>query len=118
MIKYYVVFFCGIALVLLTGCANVEKETKTFSTIIEHTVHEGEFLGEVPVYIIDFIGDTYEYKSFHPVYKQADGTYTIDYLGKECILNKLNNPIVLPGCEYSKVNWKFDYNCYIEKIPY
>lgn len=115
--KLSAVLSCVIVLGILTGCAGAEQEAKTISNIIEHEIHKGEFLGEVPVYVIDFINETYEYKSFHPIYKQSEGSYTIDYLGEEYVLSRLDNPIVLPGCEYTKVKWKFNFDCFIKDIP-
>lgn len=96
----------------------IAKESlKTLAKITGHQVHCGEYLGEVSVYVINFEYDAYEYKSFHPIYKQSDGSYTIDYLGNDYVLTRLDNPIVLPGCKYTKVKWKFNYDCFINEIP-
>lgn len=117
MRKYSVAIFCTLALFLFSDCTGCKRELNTLAAITEHQIHRGEYLGDVPVYVINFIDDTYENEGFHSVYKQEDGTYTIDYLGKDMVLQKMDSSLVLPGCEYSKVNWKFDYNCYIKEIP-
>lgn len=109
--------FCIISTIILSGCADSRRELKTLAEITEHKIHRGEYIGDVSVYVINFMDETYEYKKFHPVYKQKDGSYTINYSGEDYVLSKLNDPINLPGCEYTKVKWKFYFDCFIEEIP-
>lgn len=117
MNKYIVILACMMTLMTLAGCADIEKEARTTINIIEHKVHEGEFQGEVQVYAINFMEDTFEYEGFHPVYKQNGGTYVISYDGEDCLLKHMDAPMVLPGCEYSKVRWKIDSCHFVEGIP-
>ena len=106
-----------LVLLLFVGCDRRQVRINQ-----DNLLHSGKLRGYAVVYIPDFDNETFirdnnssESIGF-PVYEK-EGNYTIEYRDEEYNLNKLEEPVLLPGTDLSYLKYEFGDGYYIEKIP-
>lgn len=103
---------------LLTSCGNAERDMKKNwdAGPVEEISHSGHFRGYTAVYTINWIDETIERsEKTYRVYEKDNGEFTIDYDDETYILQEAERPITVDS--YMTLEWKIDYNHYIEEIP-
>lgn len=119
---FHIFLLCTLWIFSFSSCNEVGK--RDFKKALDANLHDGQLKGYSSVFIIDIYNGTYERDDNpdepllqYPIYKQSDGTYTIEYSDGEYDLIELEEPLDLFGTGFTLLKWRFGNNHYIEDIP-